>query len=77
MEPRATVLRQLARIYDVPLNLFIDPPPTDEERLDAIARIAEQERADWEAGQGRDREDEDGPGAALRRRSGGSRAAGD
>jgi transcriptional regulator with XRE-family HTH domain len=39
-DPRATVLHRLARLYGVPPELLIDPPPTDEERLDEIVQLA-------------------------------------
>lgn len=45
-DPRATVLRQLAAIYNVPSSLFIDPPRTDQERLEEIVRLAGVERPD-------------------------------
>lgn len=51
-EPSLKQLRALARYYEVPLGLFIDPPPTafeDLDRLTALASAAlEAEAADWE-----------------------------
>lgn len=69
-DPRATVLRQLAAIYAVPSSLFIDPPKTDEERLDEIVQLAgAAERADAEAGRDRSRGADDEPGALPGRRT--------
>lgn len=48
-EPSLRQLEQLSTLYGVPLSLFTDPPPTDDERLDEIVRLAgSAERADWE-----------------------------
>jgi transcriptional regulator with XRE-family HTH domain len=61
-DPKATVLRQLAAIYGVPASQFIDPPTTDEERLDAVARLAAAaEQRDWDEGRDRGREADDEP----------------
>jgi transcriptional regulator with XRE-family HTH domain len=69
-DPRATVLHRLARLYGVPPELFIDPPPTDEERLEAMVKHAEErERADWERVAEPTLEGAAVPGAALHRRS--------
>ncbi len=47
-DPRASVLRQLAELYGVPPSLFIDPPETDQERLEELAtRAIAAEREDW------------------------------
>jgi transcriptional regulator with XRE-family HTH domain len=60
-------LRRLARFYDVPEALFIDPPTTDEERLEAaLADAAALERADWAREQGQGPEADDVPGAGRR-----------
>ena len=41
-------LRRLAQFYEVPESLFMNPPATDEERLDAaLADAAALERGDW------------------------------
>lgn len=69
-DPRATVLRQLAAIYNVPSSLFIDPPKTDEERLDEIVRLAgAAEREDAETGRDRGREAADEPDAVPGKRT--------
>ncbi len=69
-DPRSTILRQLARIYDVPPGLFIDPPETDQERLEALASGAiALERADWEREEEARRGAEDEPGAQPGTRS--------
>lgn len=61
-EPKASMLARMARIYGVPATVFTDPEPTPEERLDEIARLAEErERQDWERAVGRAR----GAGGAL------------
>jgi transcriptional regulator with XRE-family HTH domain len=45
---KVSVLRRLARFYDVPDALFIDPPMTDEERLEvALADAVALEQEDW------------------------------
>jgi transcriptional regulator with XRE-family HTH domain len=47
--PAIRALRRLAAWYEVPLEVFTNPDPTTEERLDAIVRAAtELEREDWE-----------------------------
>lgn len=33
-DPPVKALEHLARIYDVPIEVFIEPDPTDEERLE-------------------------------------------
>lgn len=54
-DPSLRQLELLAAFYKVPLSTFIDPPLTDEDRLDQLTLAAsELEREDWEAG---DRED--------------------
>lgn len=68
--PALSVLRRLAAYYEVPLEVFTHPDPTPDERLDELVRLAgARERADWEAGEGRDPETGDGPADAPRRRS--------
>lgn len=68
--PSIPVLRRLAEWYGLPLAVFTDPQSTPEERLDEIVRLAGQrEQRDWDAGEDRDRADDDGPGAEPRRRS--------
>jgi len=68
--PSILVLRKLAAWYRVPIEVFTDPPPTPEERLDEIARAAVAEgRADWEAAAERGREVDAAPAATPRRRS--------
>lgn len=51
-------LRKLARWYEVPVDLFQNPPATADEVIDArmdelTRRAADAERADWELEQGR------------------------
>lgn len=47
--PSLSHLRRLAAYYAVPLEVFTDPQPTPEERLDEIVRLAgDAERLDWE-----------------------------
>jgi transcriptional regulator with XRE-family HTH domain len=63
-------LRRLAKWYGVPIRLLTEPEPTIEERIDELVRLAnDEERADWERGQGRAPGDEGGPNDAPRRRS--------
>jgi transcriptional regulator with XRE-family HTH domain len=64
------VLRRLAAWYGVPLRVFTEPDLTVEERLDEIVRLAtDEERADWEAGEGQGPKADAAPGGARRRRS--------
>lgn len=57
-EPSLRQLEQLAALYGVPISLLVDPPMTDDERLDEIVRLAgAAERADFE------REGDRSPGA--------------
>lgn len=52
--PPIQVLRHLAELYGVPLELLTEPGPTTDDRIDEIVRIAaERERADWDAAAGR------------------------
>jgi transcriptional regulator with XRE-family HTH domain len=72
-EPKLRYLKEMARLYGVPLETFTDPAATAreqiDERLEDLARAAlRAERADWEA------EEPDlgaaaAPGAPRRRRS--------
>jgi len=55
-EPRLRYLKEMARLYGVPLEMFTDPEPTAaeriDERLEELARSAlRQERDDWAAGE--------------------------
>ena len=60
----------LARALGLPARFLINPPLTDEERLDAAMREAgELEREGWEAGEDPSPADDDEPGDAPRRRS--------
>lgn len=69
-QPSLRQLSQLAAVYGVPVGLFVNPPMTDEERLDEIVRLAAgAERADWEAGVDRGREDDGAPAVGPGRRS--------
>ncbi len=44
-------LKALARLYAVPVEMFVNPESTAYERIDALVNVAgELERADWEAG---------------------------
>lgn len=53
--PKLHQLKALARLYRVPLNVFTNPEPDAQERLDQLARAAgDLEREDWETG---DRDD--------------------
>lgn len=71
-EPSLKQLRALARYYDVPLSLFIDPPETAFEQLDRLKQLAlaaiELEQEDWEAGE-RGPSAGDEPDGEPRRRS--------
>jgi len=68
--PSQLQLRRLAQGYGVPLSVFTDPKPTDEERLDAVIRSAsDAERQDWEAEPDRAPGGDAAPGAARGRRS--------
>lgn len=50
-DPSLRQLEKLAAYYRVPIAVFINPPKTDDERLDDLARgAAWLEREDWEAG---------------------------
>jgi transcriptional regulator with XRE-family HTH domain len=39
-QPSLRQLAQLAALYQVPLDLFVTPPKTDDERLDEIVQLA-------------------------------------
>lgn len=63
-EISVTTLRRLARFYAVPVDLFMNPPKTDDERLaDALADAGALERAGWAVGEGQDPGDDAGLGA--------------
>src|SRR4051812_20744375 len=63
--PRLNQLRRLAAFYGVPLELFTDPQPTPEERIDEIVRLAgDAERRDWDEGPGTDQGADDEPDGA-------------
>jgi transcriptional regulator with XRE-family HTH domain len=69
-QPSLRQLAQLAAIYAVPLELLVNPPMTDDERLDEIVRLAgDAERAGWGEGPAPAQKGDDAPGAARRRRS--------
>lgn len=69
-QPSLRQLAQLAALYEVPLELFVNPPKTDDERLDEIVRLAAgEERSDSEVGLDRTLGAGDEPGAAPDRRS--------
>jgi transcriptional regulator with XRE-family HTH domain len=57
-EPKLSQLRVLAAYYDVPMDLFVNPPATAFEDLEHLKRLAgaalEAEAEDWAAGQGSD-----------------------
>lgn len=71
--PSLPQLRRLARYYNVPINVFVEPGPTAEEDLDRLVELAassiDAERDDWEAGQARDPDAGAGPDAQLGTRS--------
>jgi transcriptional regulator with XRE-family HTH domain len=68
--PKLNQLRRLAAYYEVPLELFTDPEPTPEERIDSIVRLAtDAERRDWASGLDRGQETDDGPDAGPGRLS--------
>lgn len=63
-------LQALAVLLDLPADYLVNPPLTDDERLDAAVRAAsELEREDWEAGEGSDPEADDEPDDGPRTRS--------
>lgn len=69
-EPSLRQLEMLAVIYGVPLNLFIDPPETDEERFQRLAAGAVAAAGDEdEPEQETDPAAADPPGAGPGRRS--------
>lgn len=69
-EPSIRQMELLAGLYGVPLDLFINPPLTDDERLDEIVRIAGAiEQSDWDRAAAPDPEDGDGPADAPGRRT--------
>lgn len=73
-EPSPSKLEAMARLYDVQVELFMNPEPTAfervDERLDEIARLAAQrERRDWESAEVRDQEDGGGPDDGRRKAS--------
>jgi transcriptional regulator with XRE-family HTH domain len=69
-EPRLRYLKAMAELYNVPLDVFTQPEPTAEERLDELVSAAGAlEREDWDAEQGRSRPSGGGTGDAPRRRS--------
>jgi transcriptional regulator with XRE-family HTH domain len=52
-KPSLTALKRLAKLYRVPLDLFVNAPPSAFEQIDELAlAAAELEREDWEAGEG-------------------------
>ena len=60
----------LAAVLQLPAHWLVNPPPTDDERLEAAVRDAtELERLDSEREADRDRRAAGGPDAELRRRS--------
>jgi transcriptional regulator with XRE-family HTH domain len=60
----------IAELLGLPDRFLVRPPSTDEERLAAAVRAAEElEREDWEAGERPHRAADDGPGAEPGRRS--------
>lgn len=72
-EPKLRYLKEMARLYGVPLEMFTDPEPTAveriDERLEELARSAlRRERDDWEA-ETRDPEAADAPAERRRTRS--------
>jgi transcriptional regulator with XRE-family HTH domain len=69
--PKLNQLRRLAAHYEVPLELFTDPEPTPEERIDSIVRLAtDAERRDWAtSGEASGPEVDDAPGAGPGRLS--------
>lgn len=72
-EPKLRYLKEMARLYGVPLEMFTDPEPTAveriDERLEELARDAlRQERADWVAEE-RDPAAGDVPTVRRRRRT--------
>lgn len=69
-QPSLRQLAQLAAIYGVPLELLVNPPMTDDERLDEIVRLAggaERSRSAEEGARGLANDDE--PGVERGRRS--------
>lgn len=67
--PSLRVLRRLASWYAVPLQVFTNPEPTFEERLDAIVLEASaEERAGWAEEQEALRASEDGHDVSRDRR---------
>lgn len=68
-EPSLKQIGQLAVLYNAPLSLFMEPPPTDEERFADLAHVAiDLEREDWAAEEAARRDAGDEPPGALRRR---------
>ncbi len=73
-EPSPSKLKAMAALYQVPLSLFYDPPPSPLEQVDRMVRLAglatEAEAADWDAGAPKQGPSaEDGQGEQHRRRS--------
>lgn len=69
-QPSLRQLEQLASLYGVPIELFVNPPRTDDERLDEIVRLAsDAERSDWVTGRTLPRAAEDAPPYGRGRRS--------
>lgn len=66
-------LKALAKLYGVPMELFIDPQPTAHERVERLQVLAaaalDQEAEDWEAGEDQGPAADDGHGGPPRRRS--------
>lgn len=61
-EPSIRQMELLAGLYGVPITLFIDPPMTDDERLDEIVQIAGAlEQSDWDQAETPAPEDDGAP----------------
>lgn len=71
--PSVTQLHRLAAYYGLPVSVFMEPEPTEQEYLDQARALASDavalEQADSEAEAARDLADGGAPGEPLRRRS--------
>lgn len=71
--PSVEQLHRLAAFYGIPVAVFMEPEPTEQEHLDRLRMLAsdalELERGDWEEGEAQGPSAGGGPNVQPRRRS--------